>query len=959
MMARLRVLGAIDIESGPDEAQVRDLLAKPKLTALAVYLLLAHRHGWCRRDELAALFWPDSDQAHARSSLSQSLYQLRQHLGPESIATRGTEEVLLHPAALGCDAGELREAIAAGDGRAACRRYRGAFMPAFHLPDAPEFTHWADGVRESLRREVVGLAWKAASDAEASGDLSAAEACLTVAGELSLLDTIAVARAMAGLSRVHAAERALSLYRRHQSAMRSELEQDPDPSVIALADEIHRTGIEGVATLDASPVPVGPGEGGQPPPAARSRWRSPAAITTLTMLIVTFVTQLPTLPAHARLDAGRVAVLPAPDAHTDSISLRLAAVLPASLIPLLDGSAGPIAVPQPALARALMGRGLRWGEPVPPLDARRVAAAVGAEHYLTTHVVRAAGRVHLQGDLIETSTGAVQATVHVAIDSLDLIRAAERLAVELQVRWIGQESRLPQLVSQPAAAIREYAVGWNARREQRYLDAIHHFEKAMELDSTFALAALAYRQAAMWMPDRSPDRIDLDRANRILVGSRDQLSPGDQALADAMVATYRMESDGPSVLAVLRYATLRAPDREGAWLLLGDFILHDGMMLGIPNSIPLARQALDSALKLLPTLAEPARHLSEIHFAEGDTAFARRFLADHPLRADSFSHLSWTAASLIGDSASLRKLEQDLPRLHPDDWYWLIAWAQRAATGFPQADVAASLLDTMPKIDDLNAGEDAFALRHYRLNRGRPRAGLATIAGSRFPETRLFALSALQGALGLPAGWVHVDSIARLASVPLVKLEPGAAVWGACHLGVWRAMRGRGGEADSLAALLGRWADAPGERERAAVKVCPIMIRALRDSSPGLDGMRTADSVLLSEPAATLRTDLTRWNLLLARSYADRGHPELGLPMTTRLGFMVEGSAYQTAALMLEGELSLATGDSVRAARAYARAAKFLSDPEPGVRASADSVRALADALARSACGGDCGAYRW
>jgi len=62
---------------------------------------------------------------------------------------------------------------------------------------------------------------------------------------------------------------------------------------------------------------------------------------------------------------------------------------------------------------------------------------------------------------------------------------------------------------------------------------------------------------------------------------------------------------------------------------------------------------------------------------------------------------------------------------------------------------------------------------------------------------------------------------------------------------------------------------------------------------------------------------------------------------------------------MLEGELSLATGDSMRAGRAYARAAKFLSDPEPGVQASADSVRALAAILARSACGGDCGPYRW
>lgn len=961
-MARLLVLGTIDIEAAPDEIHARDLVAKPKLTALAVYLFLAHPNGWCRRDELVALFWPDSDQAHARSSLSQSLYQIRQHLGPGVLETRGTEEVRVDAAAFRCDALELRDAIGRRDAAAACELAAGELMPAFHLPDAPGFAHWLDGVREGIRGELRRLALDAAKAAGEAGDLDAAERCLLVAGELSLLDTLVVARVMAGLSRLHAPVKALTLFRRHQAAMRSELEQDPDPSIIALADEIHRTGIVEVASLDPSPSPQPPDQVGAPgglSRTVRSRWRSPAAVTTLTMLIVILVTQMPNLPARARLDPRRVAVLAAPDAHLDSISLRLAAALPASLIPLLDGSGGPTAVPQPALAEALMGRGLKWGEPISLRDARRVAEAVGAEHYLITHVVRAGGRVHLQGDLLETHTAAIKATVQFAVDSLDLAGAAERLAVELQVRWIGQESRLPQLAGRPAAAIREYAVGWTARREQRYLDAIHHFEKAMELDSTFALAALAYRQAGMWMPDRSQDRIDLDRADRILTISRDLLGPGDQALADAMKATYRMEMDGDSVLAVLRYATLRAPDREGAWLLLGDYILHDGMMLEIPNSIELARQTLDSALTLLPTLAEPTRHLSEIHFAEGDTEFARRFLAEHPLRPDSFSHLSWTAASLVGDSASLRKLAPGLPRLHPDDWFWLILWAQRAATGFPQADIAAALLDTMPKLDDLNDFQDAFALRHYQLNRGRPRAGLAITAGNRFPERRLFVFSALQGALGLPAAWVEVDSIARLATRPFPHLETPAAVWGACHLGVWHAIRGHGREADSLAASLAGWVDTPGDRERAGAKVCPVVIRALHDSSPGLTRMRVADSVLRSEPAATLRTDLTRWNLLIARSYADRGHPELGLPMTTRLGFMVEGSAYQTAALMLEGELSLATGDSARAGRAYARAAKFLSDPEPGVQASADSVRALAATLARSACGGYCGPYRW
>ena len=200
-MALLRVLGTVDIEEGPGEVNPRALLAKPKLTALTVYLLLAHRNGWCRRDELAALFWPESDQAHARSSLRQALYQVRQHLGPAGIETRGSEDVRLPPDALPCDARQFRQAVAQDEHGRACDLYAGELMPAFHLPDAPEFHHWLERVRESLRRQVLASAWRQAEECEATGDLAGAAHYLRLAGSHSLLDPMAVARSIAGLAR--------------------------------------------------------------------------------------------------------------------------------------------------------------------------------------------------------------------------------------------------------------------------------------------------------------------------------------------------------------------------------------------------------------------------------------------------------------------------------------------------------------------------------------------------------------------------------------------------------------------------------------------------------------------------------------------------------------------------------------------------------------------------------------
>lgn len=88
---------------------------------------------------------------------------------------------------------------------------------------------------------------------------------------------------------------------------------------------------------------------------------------------------------------------------------------------------------------------------------------------------------------------------------------------------------------------------------------------------------------------------------------------------------------------------------------------------------------------------------------------------------------------------------------------------------------------------------------------------------------------------------------------------------------------------------------------------------------------------MLGEPEGLLRHDISRWNLYLARIYAERGYPELGLEFTTRLGFVVEASVWLTPALLLEAELSRAAGDGDRADRALARAARLMSHPEPGI----------------------------
>src|SRR3990172_2189243 len=74
-MLKIRLLGTpqVEIDGGPFKVDTR------KAVALLAYLAVTERsHG---RDTLAALLWPDYDQASARAALRRTLSTLRTALG--------------------------------------------------------------------------------------------------------------------------------------------------------------------------------------------------------------------------------------------------------------------------------------------------------------------------------------------------------------------------------------------------------------------------------------------------------------------------------------------------------------------------------------------------------------------------------------------------------------------------------------------------------------------------------------------------------------------------------------------------------------------------------------------------------------------------------------------------------------------------------------------------------------
>ena len=164
--------------------------------ALLVYLAAAVPNGLHRRNTLLALFWPELDETHARASLSQALYILRNALGDQAIVTRGDSEVGLSRDVVWCDVRAFEEALDAGRPAEALALYRGGLLDGFMVSDAPEFERWLERERGRLRERAAEGGWALAEARAAGRDLVQAERWARWAAALTPADEAVTRRLM-------------------------------------------------------------------------------------------------------------------------------------------------------------------------------------------------------------------------------------------------------------------------------------------------------------------------------------------------------------------------------------------------------------------------------------------------------------------------------------------------------------------------------------------------------------------------------------------------------------------------------------------------------------------------------------------------------------------------------------------------------------------------------------------
>ncbi|MEO8138968.1 MAG: serine/threonine-protein kinase [Gemmatimonadota bacterium] len=167
--------------------------------------------------------------------------------------------------------------------------------------------------------------------------------------------------------------------------------------------------------------------------------------------------------------------------------------------------------------------------------------------------------------------------------------------------------------ARPPRAVAHFLLGEAAFRRVQLADALAEFQHAIEVDSTFGIAAVRGAQVATWNHQPS------EAGSLIRVALRQSLSPRYRLFASGFDAYL----DGRADTAAARLHAALALDSSmiAAWLQLGEVYMHLLPAEGRPDS--LAEAAFDRARAIDSTAATPQFHLIEIRARRGDQAGAQ------------------------------------------------------------------------------------------------------------------------------------------------------------------------------------------------------------------------------------------------------------------------------------------------------------------------------------------------
>lgn len=695
------------------------------------------------------------------------------------------------------------------------------------------------------------------------------------------------------------------------------------------AAELHQQ-LELMATPSGGAAPTTAVAAAAPAPAARSkalRWAAVAAAVVVVGTVGLFASrQLGGNSDSSSLSPDIVAVLPFRVAGADPSLHYLRQGMLDLLQAKLTGEGGPRAADARSVLAAFREAGGSDQDDVPDGALLQIATKVGAARVLQGSIVGPPDHVVITAAVLEMPGARILAQTSVEGPKDSLFPMVDRLTVQLLALGAGAtQQQLSTLTTVNLEALRAYLEGQAAHRRGAFVHATQSLLRAVQIDSTFALALSELIESDGW----SPAATDMQRVERLAWQYRDRLNARDQmTLSIRLGSRYPRATPWTDRIADMERATAAMPESPQVWYQLGDALFHDGALAEIPDHVERSRRAFEQAAQLDSAYGGPITHLSTLSLLRGDTAGVR-FWGDRAIALDS-ADFGAHAARIEGalarrdETAFLALLRQPPPAPGP----------LRVLSVYPLDSLVIANADRIldaARARATTAGDrrGERTMRAFVLwNRGHPASARAVVDSlARSADARpndgwlSVAAAILWGGdtTDIEVSATRLDDPVLLEFWKLHRGDASSAGQTAARLRTDPALRDTvahshirlAGLLEAWAAVVRRDADA-----RARVVAADTMWLGWREESEAASSVLPQLLSAVGEPRRALVANRRR-------------HLPLGSPQLAGIA----------AALLTEGRLASVTGDREAAIRAYEGYLLWRQNPEPRLVPQRDSAR--------------------
>ncbi|MDH3495223.1 MAG: hypothetical protein OER21_00460 [Gemmatimonadota bacterium] len=623
----LHLLGGLSLH-GPDGPIKARSGSQRRPLALLALLAIAGEDG-LTRDRLIGLLWPEMDEPRARHNLSDVAHNIRHDLGPECLLTRG-DVLWLAQTCVTADVVQFEEALARADLESASRLYRGPFLDGFHLGAGAAFDQWVERERQRLAARCADALDALARASAEAGDFDAAVAWW----QQRLLHNPYCSHAAVGLLDALAARGdradAIRSAEAHVHRLRRELGVEPDSNVLHAVERLrraepHRDPSSRPLTTPQEPVQgTAPADDDRLTRRARRVRRAVAGTGTVLVIAVGTAVIVRAVRDVPPLDPNALAVAP--------FQLLGAGIEPfwaegaAELVALKLDGAGPLSAAsiETVARHSKSARGRH--------AARRLGIRLGAGLVFTAAIVASGpDSLKVDGTLHDVSTRRVLMEISLYSDRDRLDHVANELALAIMTAIAADRPlgawRLSSVGSTAATAVRAYLEAEYHFRRFQLDSARRAYERAIAIDSTFALAYRGLSEVESWgahdLGHSSGHSLRAGALNRGLARRESLL-----IVADSVRAALEEPGDLPALepLRQRLFSTVDAvrkayPTDPDAWFRYGDAKFHCGVTADATGEE--SRDAFSRALTLDPSFAPPYIHLIELDFMQPGEHAAR------------------------------------------------------------------------------------------------------------------------------------------------------------------------------------------------------------------------------------------------------------------------------------------------------------------------------------------------